>query len=201
MERAAVLAPVLAWSKTAARYPQNAGHIEWILEHSEPLVHWVGATQPLLEELLIRWMETPQAVLEAHQVEYTRLFVACWGGVPAPLYASWYLDGESFHGRAAETAMRFYERWGVLWRQTELREPPDHLAVELEFLEMLCRVVASSPKNRSPDAAAATDLWHDFRRHHFDFWVPRCVEAMERHARMPIYRVLALSLAHLGEEG
>ncbi|MGQ9748842.1 TorD/DmsD family molecular chaperone [Desulfosoma sp.] len=197
--RAAVLSPMLAWAKTAARYPQTPEHLETLLESSEPLVHNLGSAQPFLEELLSRWMEGPHTVLEAHQVEYTRLFVARWGGVPAPLYASWYLDRESYAGNAMEAALSFFQRWGVMWQETALKEPPDHLAVELEFLEILCAAAQSGPEKRGEYAEAASVLWNDFRRTHFDLWVPRCVQAMERHATMPVYKILALILRQLCE--
>ncbi len=200
-EKAAVLAPILAWAKTAARYPKTADHMEALLEHSEPLVHWLPQTLPLFHELLTGWIEAPEATLEAHQVEYTRLFVARWGGVPAPLYASWYLDRETFRGDVAEASVDFYERWGLVWRESDLKEPPDHLAVELEFLEILCRAFPAAPGGSAQEGLSASALWRDFRLSHFDRWVPRCAAMMGRHAAQPVYKVLALSLTQLCEEG
>ncbi len=195
-----MLAPVLAWAKTAARYPRSADHMEAVLELSEPLVHWLAAAQPLLEEFLGWWIESPHAALEAHQVEYTRLFVARWGGIPVPLYASWYLDRETFRGAAAEVTAGFYEKWGLAWRETDLKAPPDHLAVELEFLEILCRDVLTAPREAAEVTLSALALWQEFRSSHFDRWVPCCAVAMGRHATLPVYKVLALTLTHLCEE-
>ncbi|MBC7358582.1 MAG: molecular chaperone TorD family protein [Desulfacinum sp.] len=198
--RADHLAPILAWAKTAARYPSTAAHLEAALEGSEPVVHWLASAHPLLEELLTRWMDMPETTLEAHQVEYTRLFMARWGGVPAPLYASWYLDRETFRGDAAEAAMGFYAQWGVQWRETTFKEPPDHLAVELEFLEILCRAVREGVAREDRDRHVASALWQDFRLSHLDQWVPRCAQAMERHAVQPLYRTLALTLTQFCRE-
>ncbi|WP_448381933.1 TorD/DmsD family molecular chaperone [Desulfosoma sp.] len=199
-EKAVVLAPVLSWAKTAARYPKTADHMEALLEHSEPLVHWLPQSLPLFQDLLAGWIEAPEATLEAHQVDYTRLFVARWGGVPAPLYASWYLDQETFCGDGAEASVGFYERWGLVWRETTLKEPPDHLAVELEFLEILSRAVSEAPADGAQERLPPSALWLDFRLSHFDRWVPRCAEIMGRHAAQPVYKILALSLTQLCEE-
>lgn len=172
--------------------------MEAVLELSEPLIHRLPPAQPLLEELLNRWIESPEVTLEAHQVEYTRLFVARWGGIPVPLDASWYLDRETFRGAAAEASAGFYERWGLVWRESDFKEPPDHLAVELEFLEILCRSLTAAA---CPEAAlSASALWRDFRFFHFDRWVPRCARAMGRHATTPVYKILAMTLTQLCEE-
>lgn len=174
--------------------------MEAVLELSEPLVHWMASAQPLLEEFLSHWIENSDAALEAYQVEYTRLFVARWGGIPVPLYASWYLDRETFRGAAAEASANFYERWGLAWHETDLKAPPDHLALELEFLEILCRHVLDAPHETVEATLSASVLWREFRSSHFDLWVPRCAAAMGRHATLPVYKILALTLTQLCEE-
>gem|GEM_PF-1757336 len=200
-DRAADLTKLCAWAKTAARYPKTATDMEAIIAGSDPLAHWLASSQPLLEELFRCWREAPQTTLEAHQVEYTRLFVARWGGVPAPLHASYYLNRETFRGDAADTAVAFYARHGVLWSETELQEPPDHLAVELEFLEILCQSVSPAPgRGENQARGAVPELWQDFWRSHFGLWTLPCAAAMEQHAKLPLYKVLALSLIQLWEQ-
>lgn len=200
-DRAATLIRLCAWAKTAARYPKTAADLEAIIAGSEPIGRWLPASRPLFEELGRCWRQAPQTALEAHQVEYTRLFVARWGGVPAPLHASYYLNQETFRGDAADTAVAFYARYGMQWSATELKETPDHLAVELEFLEILCQSVSTaSGRGEHQARGPEPELWRDFWSSHFGLWLRPCALAMKQHANLPLYKVLALSLIQLGEE-
>jgi TorA maturation chaperone TorD len=67
---------------------------------------------------------------------YVRLFVSDQGGVVAPLYHSCYQGEGLLMGPPAQEMARRLEAAG-LGLEEESAEPPDHLAVELEYLILL----------------------------------------------------------------
>lgn len=72
------------------------------------------------------------------ETEYVRLFIAGPGGVPAPLYESCHLGGA---GRTmGQSALAMRDRLAEAGLEISLpsNEPPDHLALELEYLFHLC---------------------------------------------------------------
>ena len=68
------------------------------------------------------------------ETEYVRLFIAGPGGVPAPLYASCHLGGGS--RTMGRPALDMRDRLAAAGLAVDLdsNEPPDHLAIELEYL-------------------------------------------------------------------
>ncbi|WP_338669141.1 TorD/DmsD family molecular chaperone [Pseudodesulfovibrio methanolicus] len=72
------------------------------------------------------------------ETEYVRLFIAGPGGVPAPLYESCHLDGAPRTMGQSALAMRDRLAEAGLEISLPSNEPPDHLALELEYLFHLC---------------------------------------------------------------
>ena len=70
------------------------------------------------------------------ETAYVRLFVSDQGGVAAPLYHSCYQGEGLLMGPPAQEMARRLEAAG-LGLEEESAEPPDHLAVELEYLILL----------------------------------------------------------------
>jgi putative dimethyl sulfoxide reductase chaperone len=66
---------------------------------------------------------------------YVALFVSGMGGVPAPPYASCHIEGDEFMGEAASRMRRRLAESGLA--PAVAGEPPDHLAIELEYLYFL----------------------------------------------------------------
>ena len=68
---------------------------------------------------------------------YVRLFISAKGGIMAPLYESCYeFEGAPLMGRAAAEMRERFEAKGLSVADT-IKEPPDHLAIELEYLYFL----------------------------------------------------------------
>jgi TorA-specific chaperone len=72
------------------------------------------------------------------ETEYVRLFIAGPGGVPAPLYESCHQDGAQ--RTMGQSALDMRDRLAEAGLEISLpsNEPPDHLALELEYLFHLC---------------------------------------------------------------
>ncbi|WP_457629840.1 TorD/DmsD family molecular chaperone [Oceanithermus sp.] len=79
--------------------------------------------------------ELPVAPLTELQAAYTRLFVANPGGLPAPPYAGYALDGRLM-GEAQEALQAFYAEHGLAVDES-WKELPDHLAAVGEAIALL----------------------------------------------------------------
>ena len=84
-----------------------------------------------------------RALFDCLEEEYVRLFISDRQGIRAPLYASCYAGEES--GQIAplmgEQALAMRERFASkgLTLADDIGEPPDHLAIELEYLYFLLK--------------------------------------------------------------
>lgn len=88
-----------------------------------------------LVQFLGRFSEA-EDLFQSLEPDYIRLFINAPGGVTAPLYHSCYDDEEGLlMGRPAIMMRRRLEEAG-LDQGSSLSEPPDHLAVELEYLTL-----------------------------------------------------------------
>ncbi|NOX18754.1 MAG: hypothetical protein GXO87_10805 [Chlorobi bacterium] len=80
----------------------------------------------------LRKFNDVELLLEDLQVEYTGLFITAFPEVPAPVFGSFYFERELI-GESTERIIEFYEKYDFHVSE-EIGEPPDHFAVELEFV-------------------------------------------------------------------
>jgi putative dimethyl sulfoxide reductase chaperone len=188
----APLEPALGWLKNAALYPADEGMLGRTLGSLDVLRVLRSGAYP--EEWEIREVSKgdPAAFLEKQQVEFTALFINRKGGVVAPPYASVYLSPGVLFGEAAEEVAKLYAEGGLEWAPRPGAEAPDHLTVELEFLQHLARL---SRDESSAEGAEA--LWNRFWRGHLNRWLPGFVEKLAAGAVSPVYRLLASALTDL----
>jgi len=109
-----------------------------------------------LEQLaeVLRGFSGPDALFNYLEEGYVRLFVNDRGRIIAPLYESCYEDKKNprLMGDAAVRIQKRLEAEGMDISD-DIREPPDHLSIELELLYFL--LARSKPVcNRMPAAAA-----------------------------------------------
>ncbi|MDP6883503.1 MAG: molecular chaperone TorD family protein, partial [Rhodospirillales bacterium] len=104
-------------------------------------------------------------------VEYTRLFEGP-GFLPAPPYASYYLNGERLMGPETVAARRTYLKEGVAARQRG-QTPDDHIALELAFMAHLSDKIAEAlDKGDDERCRDLRDVQKHFLRDHLLPWVP-----------------------------
>jgi TorA maturation chaperone TorD len=140
-----------------------------LLVESRPfaeLAFW-GAWERLLASLQ-GWDGTDQAGLEA---AYVGTFVVASDGVPCLPYESAYLPREATGWVLAELD-REYARAGFSVAPSS-KEPPDHAAVELEFMSVLCAQEAEAWRRRSlGEALERLEREAAFLQQHLGRWLP-----------------------------
>lgn len=151
-----------------------------------------AARRTAMDALLDAIATTPLADVEA---DYVRLFVNAPGGVAAPPYASWYLEGRLL-GAAASWAAAAYARQG-LEPAPDAGEPPDYLSTELEFMHFLCRHETAARTTADAQALALVlDAQAAFVHEHLARWMPLML-ARTRSAKPGPVVAAATTLAEL----
>ncbi|MBI5440660.1 MAG: molecular chaperone TorD family protein [Deltaproteobacteria bacterium] len=193
----AALEPALGWLKQAALYPADAAALAAIVGSVGSLRALCAS--PFEEETAVssEWLEAPREFLETQQVEFTRLFINRHGGVLAPPYASVYLSGGTLLGEAADDVVALYAEGDLEWAPRPGADTPDHLTVELEFLQHLARLCAAGDE---ATALEAEDLWTRFWTVHMNSWLPAFQRKLSEGAASPLYRLTARALAGLIEK-
>lgn len=129
------------------------------------------------------------------RVEYARLFVGPYE-LHAPPYGSVYLDGEKrLIGTSTLEVVKFYEKAGLVIDQ-DLKEPPDHIALELEFMSYLLSREAESLEEKNQKAAAEVrNLTAQFFKKYLNPWIPPFCQKIREGSEHPFYIALANCLS------
>ena len=127
---------------------------------------------------------TAPADFDAFQSEYIRLFeVGGRGGAPCPLHSGHYSNDRL---RSLEVLVRFYNFFGV---QTEQAMMPDHVTVELEFMQYLAEAQSEASIRRDRNSFVRAQA--DFLDTHLAHWWPKVTEKLKGQQPIPFYRSLA----------
>ena len=114
--------------------------------------------------------------------EYIRLFDVGAAGPPCPLYGGAY-GGDRM--KTMEEATRFYHFF-ELRLSPQLRELPDHITTELEFLHYLTFREAEARQNDA-DASPLLRAQRDFLARHLCRWVPRLEARLAKQKTLPFF--------------
>lgn len=89
---------------------------------------------------IISWLRErsdQKTAIRELEVEYTRLFITAYPRIPAPPYASIYLEDDWLvWGNTTVETLKIYREAG-LKVSDDFRDVPDHIAAELEFVSYL----------------------------------------------------------------
>jgi len=169
-----------AWTRLAeSGLPELLGRDPAVLAHATLALRKLqSALDPMGPDLA--------ATLET---EFVRLFVAGRGGAVAPPYESCHQPSATPRTMGA-TALAMQRRLDAAGLAVDLgsNEPPDHLAVELEFLYHL---LASSWSQNQPDLELQA---HAFADETLADWLPRLSKALRDGNAHPAY-IAAAELA------
>ena len=182
-----------------------AGLIEQDLAHS---VAWLDSDQELFDKPLAslrRFSEAQaeldlEAVHEALEVEYARLFIGPARELPAQPYESVWLDndpqsGQRLFGGASTTAVEAsYSQHGLV-RVRSHHDLPDHIATEQEFLCYLCEREAEAwSKGDSRAAKELRAAEQEFLTTHLGRFAPQFCAAINEAAPDGAYAAFAAYL-------
>ncbi len=172
-------APRLAWLAATARR----------LRADAPAVATLGFFGPW-QQLLGLLAELSQQSLPALQAEHVRLFSLDPAGTPCFPYESSYVEaGRTPAGWVALQLERTYARAGLRLAAT-LHDPPDHAAVELEFMAYLCAQETAAWEEAALDAGLQLlREQRGFLRVHLARWFPLFASQVRVRATQPLYAV------------
>jgi TorA maturation chaperone TorD len=120
-------------------------------------------------------------------VEYARLFVGPFS-VPAPPYGSLYLENErKVMGDSTINALKHYHKFD-LGMAEGLKELPDHISVELEFMYFLIYKEVESILSEDPEPARIfLTQQADFMTAHLCGWAPQFTDNMIQFSETAFY--------------
>jgi TorA maturation chaperone TorD len=132
-------------------------------------------------------------ILEDLEVEYTRLFINSFNGIPAKPYESVYLDkGHLVDGDATIRVREFYQDFG-LCLCPDYPEPPDHIAIETEFMAyLIAREIDAYAGGNLKKGDRFRDAQIRFLQQHLLCWAWNFSDRICVHTRHPFYRAVGL---------
>jgi len=123
-------------------------------------------------------------------VDYTRLFLGPSHAVAPPYGSVWLEDLKTVMGDSTMAVLVLYEEGGFEIDE-EFREPPDHVAAELEFLYLLIyRENEDHRIGKTQALNAATDLKKRFLEEQLGLWIGPFTSAVKVGAQSGFYRQL-----------
>lgn len=127
---------------------------------------------------------------ETVSADYARLFVNAPGGVAAPPYASWYLDGR-LRGPSCDFAEQAYAAQG-LESTPDAGEPPDYVGAELEFMYFLARHEFAARTTGDDEALGSVLVGEaEFVLRHLARWLPAFVARIRAADSGPVFNTAA----------
>jgi TorA maturation chaperone TorD len=129
--------------------------------------------------------------LDVLSLDFSRLFLGPYK-THAPPYGSVYLDGErQIMGKSTLDVRNKYREAG-LDISTDFRDPPDHIAAELEFMYFLIFKEIQALENFDVDTTTAyLEKQRVFLDEHLGAWVFDFAESIEDQAETDFYKNLA----------
>ena len=125
------------------------------------------------------------------KLDYTRLFIGL-GNLPAAPWESVYFSEEHLVFQEQTLQVReWYARFG-LQSERKLREPEDHIGLELIFTAHLATMALNSLELNDQNAVEKySQAQHDFLYEHLLCWGPTWARLVKEHAETDFYRGLA----------
>jgi len=127
---------------------------------------------------------------DALLVEYTRLLRGVKQSYgPPPPYESVYLGEGVVFGEVTIAVRKEYGEWGFTPAERHRTEPPDHISLELEFMQFLCtREAKAWRKEDQNEAQSLLSIEKRFLEKHLGKWAPKFCETIRRYDKLRFYR-------------
>lgn len=121
-------------------------------------------------------------------IDHAALFVGPFELIAAPYGSVYKEQNRQVMGESTIDVLRFYQNAGLF---VEIKEPPDHIAIELEFMSYLCTKEAESVAKGNQEE---TENFRILQRQFFQSaleWVPRFCDSIKKGTSNPFYNGLA----------
>lgn len=162
-------------------------------------VYLTPPTRQLLEEWRrLGWANGED--LESVKREFDNLFVVPLGQYTTP-YEAVYRDEREVAGQKVRgllmgpstvDVIQRYKRTGARLDQSTIKELPDHIGVELAFMEFLCeREVEALAREEETEATELRKEQSAFLSDHLTMWLPQLAQAIREKGRLELYKRLA----------
>lgn len=126
--------------------------------------------------------------VESLKVDYSKLFVGPYE-LLAPPYGSIYLEGRKLMGDSTMEVQNWYAEEGL---EITLKEVPDHIAIELEFMCFLISRETEAISGSDPENAIHyLEKQKAFMEIHLGQWVSEFADRVKKRAETEFYRNLA----------
>jgi len=137
-----------------------------------------------IEQAISRSEEDEQLAMAR---EYKRLFTDAFPHVIAPPYGSFYLEKNGLvSAKATSEVLHFYHEAGFTLKE-DLRDLPDHIVHELEFMGILASEEGQTMGN---EKIKLEEIQMNFLSRFILPWVPTFCEKVLDHSRYPYYHHL-----------
>jgi TorA maturation chaperone TorD len=125
---------------------------------------------------------------EQLSIDHAALFVGPFELTAAPYGSVYAEDSRQLMGETTINTLRFYEDAGL---SVDVKEPPDHIAIELEFMSHLCSKEAeSSSAGNHGEAEKFREMQVQFFRTALQ-WVPQFCDSIRKGSDNLFYQSLA----------
>ena len=127
--------------------------------------------------------------LQRLKLDYTRLFIGPFGSI-APPYESVYIENRKII--MSDSTMEVKNLYVENGLNVDIKEAPDHIAIELEFMYYLIFKELEALNESDPSAASAyMAKQEDFLKNHLSRWITEFSVIVGRNAQTHFYRDLA----------
>lgn len=142
-------------------------------------------------ELDNEFFYTPETDLLSNlAVEYTRLFVGPGKHIP-PCESVHVPGGDQLWGEAAVAVQRFISQTGIELKQ-DYTDHPDHISVELEFMQQLSAAEAEAwAADNRDEAQKCRGIEAEFLTKHLSTWASRFCERVIAETQVGYFREMA----------
>lgn len=126
------------------------------------------------------------------QIDFSKLFLGPFK-VLSPPYGSVYLEeGKTIQGESTLDVIRLYQEDGL---KVDLKEPADHIAVELEFMYYLASKEIEAIENKDLERANLyLNKQYSFIQRHLSKWIPEFTDSICANTKEVFYKKIAIAL-------
>ncbi len=156
------------------------------LQHAGP--HW---SDPLLSNQFTTLLDFIVGMDEESFNNLEGEYVALFSVNPfAPPYESYYEDPEGFVRSWIIIQLEKEYAGAGLNITSSFKEPPDHVAIELEFMAFLCSLEANAHEtNNENDIKTSVERQHKFLNSHLGKWYPEFAQAVTESPAKGLYNL------------